>query len=202
MDDSVPLTLLLAALAHGRALEARIAELSRPKNPEDYGVRAAPLTPTEERIAVALLPPGEVLARDALVARVWPAMDAAGFGAEFHHTFRVHLSRLRSRLRGGWRIPNANGRGEYVLLAPDQALPGGYRPLLRTPGAGSPTFVPCPECAGEMRAGAARCNACRRRRDAARKRAIHVACPACGGVMEWRGKTCRRCYLARKRVAA
>jgi hypothetical protein len=201
-EPCVPITLLLAALAHGEALEARIAELSRPKCPADYGVQAAPLTPTEEQTVMALLPPGEVLALDALVASVWPAMDAAGFGADYHHIFRVHLSRLRSRLREGWRIPNANGRGEYVLLAPDRPLPAGYRPLLRTPGAGTPTHVACPECVGEMRAGAARCDPCRRRRDAARKRAIHVACPACGGVKEWRGRTCRPCYLARKRVAA
>lgn len=76
MDDCVPTTLLLAALARGRALEARIAELSRPKHPGDYGVQGMRITPIEEAILMALLPPGEVMHRDALIARAWP--DVAG----------------------------------------------------------------------------------------------------------------------------
>jgi hypothetical protein len=42
-----------ALLVHLETLEARVAALSRPKHPEDYGVQTLRLTPTEERVLMA-----------------------------------------------------------------------------------------------------------------------------------------------------
>jgi hypothetical protein len=88
-----------ALLVHLETLEARVAELSRPRHPEDYGVQTLRLSPTEERILMALLPPGEVVHREALIARVWPEVEAAGLVGESAHLLRVHMSRIRCSIR-------------------------------------------------------------------------------------------------------
>jgi hypothetical protein len=189
-----------ALLVHLETLEARVAELSRPRHPEDYGVQTLRLSPTEERILMALLPPGEVVHRDALIARVWPEIADAGLVGESAHLLRVHMSRTRGRLRTGWRIPTANTRGEYVLLAPDQPLPAGYHPFVPSPppGLNAAGRAPCPECDGQMAEKSKRCIRCSIRLRAARAQPSRVACPDCAAWMDGRSTRCYRCDLARR----
>lgn len=119
---------------------------------------------------------------------------------ESAHLLRVQLSRLRTRLRGGWRIPSASARGEYVLLAPDAALPDGYRPVRPDVPSGpcAGDRRPCPECDGEMRPSATRCMRCSRRLRAARMRPGTNACPRCNGWKDWDSACCYLCDMARR----
>lgn len=199
MSDCVPITLLLAALAHGRALEARVAELSRPKHPADFGLVGVGLTPTETRLVMALLPPGEALHRDAITARVWPDIAAAGLVEESAHMVRVQISRVRAALhRSGWTIHIRHGHSEYVLLKPGMALPDGWRDGRLAAQYPDARRRPCPECDGTMSHSARMCLDCSRRSKAAAAHGGQASRPPCAG-RKWKtSRLCAGCDMKRR----
>jgi hypothetical protein len=159
-------------------LEARVAELTRPKHPEEFGLHVR-LTPTEAAIVLALLPPGEIVHRDALIARVWPDVVTAGLVDVWCNPLRMHVSRIRRAVRAaGWSLPNASLHHEYVLLRPGQALPLDFEPSRRDMGGAAPDrqYVPCARgCGGLMARRARRCLACRRGDEATARRQRRAA---------------------------
>ncbi len=163
-EPCIPIGLLLASLAHCGALEARIAELTRPKAPEDFGL-VGHFSIIERRVLMALLPPGEIVHRDALIARTYADIVAAGLVAESAHMMQAQVCRLRMKLGpAGWRLASAHGLGEYVLLRPDDPLPAGFRAYGGvSPVRQGPRSRACPECAGHMSHDARRCFGCHQR---------------------------------------
>lgn len=198
----VPTTLLLRALAHGAALEARVAALSRPKAPRDFGL-VADLTPTETRVVMALLPPGEAFHRDALIARAWPDVAAAGLVGASVGLWNTHVNRVRLKLRAcGWRVASAYGHGLYVLLAPGDAVPVGYGAFdgASTPDRHFDRTRPCPDCEGRMAHDSRRCAGCWATLRAARSPSH--PCPACGEPRaKGKKRLCWACHLLRRRGA-
>lgn len=146
-EPCIELTLLLAALARVAELEARVAELERPRRPEDYGLAVGREGTLAWGVCRALLPPGTAVHRDELIERVLRRDREAWTRPELAHSTRVAVSVLRSRLHAsGWRIPPASLTGAYVLLRPEQAPPDDF--LMRGGLATTAHFrTITPECA-------------------------------------------------------
>lgn len=185
------------------AVRAELAELKRPRTPREYGLDVA-FTATEAAIAAALLPAGRVVHAREIVAAVWPGDAEAGIVDPTHHSLCVHVSRMRTVLaRAGseWRIPQANGHGEYVLLGPNAPLPAGFREAGERWARVAPPRPPCPECGGYKTLDARRCIRCDRASRAAASLArgpIPSACPECGGDKKHTSLRCQACAKRRR----